>query len=158
MNNAGNDIVLPPEFSGPAQLLLYTRYGDPRDTGFENKWINPWHVQALFPWFPVEWLQIHKHFWPLLEAAFKDLEIYGIADVIKSCGACYKIRTTKEDPLLLSLHSWGAAIDLNTQANIAGVQDRWSQGFIEVMQAHKIYCRQLSEGPRAHSHFAMVNG
>ena len=47
MEHAGEELVLPPEFSGPAQLILYTRYGDPREVGWEHKWIVNWHVPRL---------------------------------------------------------------------------------------------------------------
>ncbi len=158
MANAGNDIVLPPEYSGPAQLLLYTRYGNPRDIAFENKWIYSWNVQDAFPWFPVQKLRIHKHFWPLLDAAFKELELYNLHDEIKGIGDCYSIHTINETQPLLSMHSWGAALDMHTNPDALLNKAIWSNDFIEIMEKHAIHCGQKWAVHAEPHHFAMVNG
>jgi len=49
MFDGANEIKLPPAFSGPGQLVLFTRYGDPRGAGWENKWITQWRVQQTHP-------------------------------------------------------------------------------------------------------------
>ncbi len=152
------DIVPPIEFSGEAQLILYTRYGDPRVAGWDNKWLTNWHVQSLFPWFPVSDFMVHKHFRPLLENAFRQLEIKDLHKEILSFDGCYQIRSMGINEAVLSVHSWGAGIDLNGKNNPIGSQGLWSNPFIDVMTQCDIFCGQNWNGRKDPKHFAMVNG
>ncbi len=158
MAQEGNDLILPAEFSGPAQLLLYTRYGDPREATFEQKWITSWAVQDSFPWFPLKRLLIHKHFWPLLDDAFRELEIYDLHNEIVTIGDCYNVHYLSENQSVLSVHSWGAAIDLNMNARHEGGLCTWSDDFVAIMEKHKVHCGQTWAGHIEPCHFAMVNG
>ena len=150
-------VKIPIEFSGPGQLLLFTRYGDPREAGFEQKWITDWFVQEQFPWFPKRQLSVHKHFRPLLEKAFTDLTVLGMQDEIKTADKGFVIRTIKGSPVL-SLHCWGAAIDLNARENPTGSAGAWSKEVIEVMVNNQVFCGQNWIGRKDPMHFAMVNG
>ena len=156
MNTVANEIVLPPEFSGPAPLVLYTRYGDPRVPGWENKWITTWKPQLMHPWFPAEEVRIHKHFWPLLQDAFVQLEGLGLHREIISYHCGYHMAHIHESPVL-SVHSWGAAIDMNADENPTGSIGRWSKEFLEVMTTNGIYCGQNWHN-KDPMHFAMVDG
>ncbi|RYD57845.1 MAG: M15 family peptidase [Sphingobacteriales bacterium] len=158
MSNTPQDITPPVEFSGEGQLLLYTRYGDPRDSGFENKWITSWHVQNRFPWFPQENIMVHKHFKTILEQAFAELELNGVHAEIKEINETYSLRTVKGSSEVLSVHSWGAAIDMNATDNPLGSMGNWSQTFIDVMQRNEIHCGQLWLPRQDAMHFSMVNG
>lgn len=158
MKPEANDIVLPPEFSGPAQLLLYTRYGDPREKGWETKWITDWHIRDVFAWFPKETIRIHKHFKDMLESAFHQLVALGLDKEIKTIDDCYILRNHTGRKEVLSVHSWGAGIDMNATDNITGSLGTWSDLFITTMEASKIYCGQRWEGRAEPMHFAMVNG
>lgn len=153
-----HDISPPPEFSGEAQLILFTRYGDPREAGWENKWLNNWHVKSVFNWFPAEEMYIHKHFRPILEKAFRLLEIKNLHKEIKSFEGCYEIRGMGANETVLSVHSWGAGIDLNTQDNPLGSQGAWSNAFLDAMQQCDVFCGQNWSGRKDPKHFAMVNG
>ena len=157
MFNDSNDLRLPVAFSGPAQLILYTRYGDPRQPGWRNKWIHKWQVQQLHPWFPVKEIEMHKHFWPLLQDAFLELEKSGLHTEIHSCQSPGKLVYVHGGPVL-SVHSWGAAIDLNPEDNPTGTEGKWSQEFIKVFSKHGIFCGQNWTGIKEPMHFAMVNG
>ena len=152
-----NDLLLPPEFSGPAQLVLYTRYDDPRIPGWESKWITNWKVQQLHPWFPEEEINVHKHFWPMLRDAFLEMEKLGLHKEIKSYHACHELVHLPGSPVL-SVHCWGAAIDLNADDNPRGSVGAWSEGFIKVMVKNGIYCGQNWTGVKEPMHFAMVDG
>lgn len=158
MAHAGRDLVLPPEFSEPGQLLLFTRYGDPRAAGFDHKWITSWRIKNEFPWFPRERVQIHKHFWPLLKEAFHELEIYGLNHEIKTAGECYHVHPNSNDDRLLSLHSWGASIDLNTDVYRICQSKGWSNDFVDIMEKHQVYCGQNNADHPEPCLFAMVNG
>ncbi len=152
-----DDLKLPPAFSGPAQLVLFTRYDDPRTAGWNAKWLTHWHVQQLHPWFPAESIKIHKHFWPLLHDAFSELERLGLHTEIKSFHRGHKLGHLHNSPVL-SVHSWGAAIDLNAEENAMGTVGTWSDDFIRVMVKNGIYCGQNWTGSKEPMHFAMVNG
>jgi hypothetical protein len=157
MNYEAKNIVLPPEFSGPSQLLLFTRYGDPRKPGWDLKWINHWHPQVLLPWFPAEELRVHKHLQPLLEAAFLELKSLGLHTEIHAIQQCHKLEHIHDSPVL-SVHSWGAAIDLNAAENPSGSVGSWSKAFIDTMVRNGLYCGQNWTGKREPMHFAMVDG
>jgi hypothetical protein len=154
----GNNIAPPPEFSGEAQLILFTRYGDPRETGWDNKWLNNWHVKAMFEWFPVSDMLIHKHFRPLLEKAFRLLEMKDLHREIKTFDGCFGIRGMGNNETVLSVHSWGAAIDLNAMDNPIGSQGLWGNAFIDAMEQCDVFCGQNWTGRKDPKHFAMVNG
>lgn len=149
---------LPTEFSGDAQLVLYTRYGDPRDLGWENKWLNMWHVKSVFPWFPAAEITLHKHFKPILEKALSILDANGLYKEIRSFDGAFEVRGMGNNQSVLSVHSWGAGIDLNAAQNPIGSQGSWSDAFIETMQQANIYCGQTWTGRKDPKHFAMVNG
>jgi hypothetical protein len=149
---------IPPEFSGPAQLILYTRYGDPRESGWENKWMTVYPVQETFPWFPNKRIYLHKHFWPLLQQAFKDLMQRGLHHEIKTFDDGYHLRNIRGSSCVLSVHSWGAAIDLNSRENPMGSNGLWSPGFIEIMTANQIFCGQNWSARKDPMHFALVDG
>jgi hypothetical protein len=152
------DIQPPLAFSGKGQLLLFTRYGDPREAGWETKWIHEWNIKETFSWFPKDYICIHKHFHPILEAALKELEQEGLHTEIKTFKECYKVRNISGSKAVLSVHSWGAAIDLNAKENPLGSQGVWSEAFIKVMQKNDIICGMNWEDRKDPMHFSMVNG
>lgn len=157
MKSERENLKLPPAFSGPAQLVLFTRYDDPRTAGWEHKWITTWHVRQLHPWFPVEDIKIHKHFLPMLQAAFLELEKLGLHTEIKTVHTSFKTQYLQDSPVL-SVHSWGAAIDLNALDNPMGTIGRWSREFMDVMMKNGIHCGQNWTGVKEPMHFAMVDG
>ena len=153
-----HDITPPIEFSGPAQLVLFTRYGDPRDAGFEQKWMTTWDVSDIHPWFPEKNIYIHKHFWPMLDAAFKNLVKRDLHHAIRTFDGCYEMRHLKGSTGVLSVHSWGAAIDLNAKDNMLGSAGSWDSDFLKAMTDAGVYCGQNWDGRKDPMHFAMVNG
>ncbi len=152
------ELNVPAAFSGLGQLLLYTRYGDPRDPGFEQKWLTVWDVKDAFPWFPKRRLYIHKHFQPMLEAAFKDLSVLNLQEEILTYDGCFNLRMIRGSRSVLSVHAWGAAIDLNAKENPLGGAGQWSEAFIAVLEKHDICCGQSWNGRKDPMHFAMVTG
>lgn len=152
------ELHIPPEFSGAAQLVLYTRYGDPRKPGWENKWMTLWTVQEHFPWFPKKRIYLHKHFKPLLENAFTALSVAGLQEEIQTFDGAFHIRNIRGSRAVLSVHSWGAAIDLNARLNPLGSSGQWSEAFLDIMTRHHIYPGQLWHGRKDPMHFAMVDG
>jgi len=157
MANEQRQLKLPLAFSGSAQLLLYTRYGDPRIPGWANKWITTWKVRDYFPWFPAEEIKVHKHFWPILKEAFIELSKTGLYKEIKTFNNCYELSYLCNSPVL-SVHSWGAAVDMNAEENPKGAIGTWSPEFIKVMEKYHICCGQTWNGNHNAMHFSMVEG
>lgn len=153
-----DNLNVPPKFSGAAQLQLYTRYGDPEEAGFEEKWINHWVLGSAFPWFPAEHMLVHKHFRTALDAAFRDLEMLDLHTEIKSFDGAFRIRKVRGSSTVLSIHSWGFAIDLNAALNPLASDGTWTEAFLRVMNKHGIYCGQQWPGRKDPMHFALVNG
>ena len=150
--------VIPVAFSAPAQLNLYERYGDPRIQGWEEKWLMPWDIQKDFSWFPQRSAVIHKDFRPLLKNVFEQLEFKGLHTEIKTFDGLFSQRPVRGGRSALSVHSWGAAIDLNAKQNPLGTAGIWTKAFIETMCYNHIYCGQNWNGRKDPMHFAMVNG
>jgi len=158
MNYSDKALSIPPEFNGQAQLILYTRYGDPRECGWEGKWMSLWHVGEAHPWFPEKSIYVHKHFRPLLDAAFTELAGLGLHEEIQTMDCAHHLRYLNQGKGVLSVHSWGAAIDLNASLNLLGSTGSWSDGFIAAMMRHSICCGQTWQGRPHPMHFAMVDG
>jgi hypothetical protein len=148
----------PVAFAAPAQQILYTRYGDPRTPGWESKWMTLWPVREQLPWFPQAKIYIHKDFKEALLPALKALETAGLHQEIKSFDGCFNIRHVRGGYSVLSIHSWGAAIDLNARDNPMATLGKWSPAFIATMAKHGIYCGQSWTGRKDPMHFALVNG
>ncbi|HTN44930.1 MAG TPA: hypothetical protein VL098_01195 [Flavipsychrobacter sp.] len=149
-------IILPVAFSEAAQLILFTRYGDPRVPGWEQRWMTDWFVREHFPWFPQERLYVHKHFKILLENAFRELELLGLMEEVGSVSKCHLKKSDAKG--LLSLHSWGAAIDMLPKNQSGKKNNSWSKEFIHIMNANDIWCGQNTPPPFAYAHrFCMVD-
>jgi hypothetical protein len=149
MNHMAHTQPLPVAFAAPAQEALYRRYGDLRSAGWEARWMELWLICETFAWFPQNRIYIHKDFKAVLAPALKALEAKGLHKEVKTCDGCYSV---------LSVHSWGAAIDLNARENPMATAGKWSLAFIETMSSHKLYCGQSWTGRKDPMHFAMVNG
>lgn len=149
---------LPVAFAAPAQQYLYEKYGDPRMKGWESRWMKLWPIRKAFPWFPQEKMYLHKDFQPVLENALKALMANGCYREIRTFDGCFNIRHVRGGYSVLSIHSWGAAIDLNARENPIATAGKWSRDFIDTMQQQGIYCGQSWTGRKDPMHFAMVNG
>lgn len=146
------------DFSGSAQQILYRRYGDSRDEGWENKWMEEWQVRNDFEWFPTTVIYLHKDFKPRLHAAFAELQQKWLHKEISTFDGAFNIRRVRGSDSALSVHSWGAAIDMNAAYNPMGTEGTWTYAFLEVMLLNGIFCGQNWTGRKDPMHFAMVNG
>jgi hypothetical protein len=145
-------------YNGKPQRELYRRYGDPRVKGWGNKWMVIWKVKQDFPWFPAERVYIHKDFRLRVRQVLSMLEVAGLHKEIKSFDGCYALRTVRGTENLLSVHSWGCAIDLNAALNPLGSEGQWSPDFITVMENCGVFCGSRWAGRPDPMHFALVNG
>ncbi len=153
-----HELLLANEFSGDTQQLLQNRYGDPRKKGWAKQWLYVWKVKNDFSWFPSATLYIHRHFYPKLKNAFIQLEQKGLHSEIKTLDEDYNIRYIHGSTYVLSLHSWGAAVDMNAVTNSLGSSGTWSKSFIDIMIQNDICCGQTWTGRKDPMHFAMING
>ena len=94
----------------------------------------------------------------MLENAFRELMIHDLYTEIKTFDGGYKVRNIKGSKSVLSLHAWGASIDMNALQNPHGASGRWSEQFLQIMVNNGIYCGQNWIGRKDPMHFAMVNG
>jgi|GEM_PF-858998 len=145
-------------YNGKAQRELYRLYGDPRVKGWGNKWMVLWRIKQKFPWFPAEKIYIHKDFREKLTRALYLLEMADLHKEIKTFDGCYNLRTVRGTDTILSVHSWGCAIDLNAHLNPLGAEADWSADFIGVMEHCGIFCGSRWHGRPDAMHFALVNG
>lgn len=145
-------------YAGKPQRELHRLYGDPREKGWGNRWMSIWNIRRDFPWFPAERVYIHKDFKEKLTRAFKVLEAAELHKEIKTFDGCYCIRTVRGTDSLLSVHSWGCAIDLNAKRNPLGAEADWSHDFISVMEHCGIFSGSRWHGRPDPMHFALVNG
>ncbi len=145
-------------FSGTAQQYLFQKYGDPCAKGWGASWLINWKVRSSFNWFPADAICVHKAFHPRLLNAFTQLEVLGLHREIKTFDDGYGIRFISGSTTILSVHSWGAAIDLNADENPLGSIGCWTNEFIDVMLQNGIFCGRNWTGRKDPMHFAMVNG
>jgi hypothetical protein len=145
-------------FSAQAQQSLYHAYGDPREAGWQERWLTRWAIREDFPWFPAGRLLLHEDLKTLLFTAFAELERKGLHREIESCEGCFGIRHVHGPYSVLSVHSWGAAIDLNSADNTAPRDFAWSTDFLDTMVSKKIFCGQLWNSCPEPGHFSMVCG
>jgi hypothetical protein len=117
-----------------------------------------WDIRNDFPWFPAAGMYVHKDFKPRLHSAFSELQQKGLHREIRSFDGAFDIRTVRGSDTALSIHSWGAAIDMNAADNPVGTAGTWTCSFLEVMLLNGIFCGQNWVGRKDPMHFAMVNG
>lgn len=146
------------DVSASAQQILYRKYGLPMHEHFYSTHIMKWGVGYAFPWFPVENILIHRDFAKRLNNAFKELEQRGLHKEIISVEECYALRKVTGSPSAISIHSWGCAIDMNSEQNHIGTSGTWTTAFLEVMLLNGVFCGQNWQGRKVPNHFAMVNG
>ena len=81
----------------------------------------------------------HRAIAPQLRAALRQLVSEGRSSLIdpSEYAGCYAPRFVNRDPKSsISHHSWGVALDLNSESNPFGVQGPQPKRLIEVMEAH----------------------
>lgn len=140
----------------PARLtrqMILSKYGEPGHE-YELKYMSTWEFGDKYPWFPVKHIYCNKEFGVQLDRAFHDLQVVGVHTEIKTFDGCYNIRNTR-GTALISLHSWGMAIDLNASMEKLGqINTHWSDKFIEIMREH-VYWGGDYKGRKDPMHFSL---
>jgi hypothetical protein len=139
---------LPPVPNGFAEVLA--AYGDPRPLLSADGSLSPdnealWQRQTLsrgtlpFP-IPVEAGKVKTSFYAhhklvsAFEAVFEEIARLGLQDHIRSWGGIYNFRPIRGTTARLSLHCFGAAIDLNSESNKLGSEGDMSPRVVEVFE------------------------
>ena len=79
----------------------------------------------------------NKVVFPALDAAMLELQRRGLSGLVHSFAGCYSARTVNRVPtLLLSHHSWGAAVDINAPENPFGSKPVQDPRLVAVMRDH----------------------
>ena len=132
-----------------AQETMIAKYGLP-DGKYQSKWCILWEVQQDFPWFPAERIFLNKDFKDILYKAFVTLRLNGLQSEIKTYNGCLVVRPIR-GANSISMHAWGAAIDLNAQDDpmVINVPEdqitpairlgKWSQAFVDAMKSAGLY-------------------
>ncbi len=97
-------------------------FGDPtKDRAvFEKRNMVVWNCQKEFATLPFKRMYVNYHILPKLQVTFKVLQHMGLLHEIKSFGGCWNVRLIRGSKSMLSIHSWGLAVDFNVDHNPLG--------------------------------------
>lgn len=141
----------------PAKLArsqILAKYGTP-DAAYQKKYCITWDIKQDFPLFPAHQIFLNKDFKDKLFEAFTELNEEGLLSEIKTYDGCLVVRNTRGSTLI-SLHSWGLAMDLNASVEKLGqTTTNWSDRFIEIMTAH-VYWGGQFHGRVDNMHFSLL--
>jgi hypothetical protein len=79
----------------------------------------------------------NKVVFPALDAAMQELQRRGLSSLVHSFAGCYSARMVNRVPtMLLSHHSWGAAVDINAPENPFGARPTQDPRLVALMHAN----------------------
>lgn len=146
--------LLPPSPPVPVGLQrVFEVFGDPRPLfdasgNIDAKGLWQWERQILargeFP-FPISvraaaetmvirGFQAHRLLVPVFEAVFQEIDRLGLRSCIRSFDGIYNFRKIRGSTSSLSLHAFGAAIDLDAATNALGTRGDMDPRVIEVFE------------------------
>jgi D-alanyl-D-alanine carboxypeptidase-like protein/putative peptidoglycan binding protein len=73
------------------------------------------------------------------EAVFAEIQRRGLVEQIRSWGGIYNFRAIRGTTRRLSLHAFGAALDLNPDTNRLGTEGDMSPAIVEVFEHHGFF-------------------
>lgn len=131
-----------------AQEQMIAKYGMP-DATYQSKFCVLWNVQVSFPWFPVKNIFLNVDFRTMLAKSFQAVQDAGLQSEIKVFSGCLVVRPVRGSSSI-SMHSWGAAIDMNAQDDPMVIEPladitpamrlgKWSQGFVDAITSSGIF-------------------
>lgn len=106
------------------------RYGEPLPKN-EGKYMVLWDVPAdineALPVVPNK-IYCNKDLVKPLEKSFRNIIARGLGNELKTWDGCFNVRKMR-GRALMSIHSWGAAIDINAATNRLGQLPTMSKAF-----------------------------
>ena len=152
INNILN-VVIPGRKARQTRAQILSIYGEP-GAAYEAKYCVTWQIKNDFAWFPATNILINKEFKDLLFQAFTELQANNCHTEIKTYDGCLVIRNTR-GTVLISLHSWGMAIDMNASVEKLGQPfTHWSNLFIQIMTKY-VYWGGQFQGRKDPMHFSL---
>jgi hypothetical protein len=104
------------------------KYGTPSQA---NKWMVLWNIpEELKVGMIPKRIYCNSDLVEPLKLAFKSLINTGMVDELKTWDGCFNIRKMAGSNLM-SLHSWGIAVDVNAAENGLGQPPKLSKEFVE---------------------------
>lgn len=103
--------------------LLNARFGNPvlNQAKFEAQNMMLWDCQKEFPVLPFRRMYINRYILIPLQETFRLLQDAGLLTEIKTFDGCFNIRHIRGSTSVLSIHSWGLAVDFNASDNPLGL-------------------------------------
>jgi len=103
---------------------VYKIFGDPLQNAWSSTNLDYCFIPDSFKCFPLvkgkRAFTTHKLMIPVFESVFKEINRQGLAPEIYSYDGCFNLRKIRGSIKMLSLHSWGIAIDINYAGNELG--------------------------------------
>jgi hypothetical protein len=81
----------------------------------------------------VSQITCHKRLCSIFAEVFSSIQSTGLEKHITSFGGCFSFRPQRTGAKL-STHSWGIAIDLNTETNAQGTAGNMDPGIVEILR------------------------
>jgi hypothetical protein len=96
-----------------------------------NRWLTLWIVpeELHVGWIPKK-IYLNKDLIKPLSLAFLNLIERGLVDELKSWDGCFNIRAMRGQ-VIMSLHSWAIAVDVNAKENPMGKKPKLSAEFVK---------------------------
>lgn len=90
---------------------------------FAKQWLTVYDCGIEFPELPFKKMYVNKDLVLPLKLAFSKLKENNLLHEIKSFGGCWNVRYIRgyEKQGILSIHSWGMAVDFNVSDNPLGM-------------------------------------
>lgn len=103
---------------------ITAKFGDPvlDRAVFERNNMVVWNCGQEFP-VPFKKMYVNAYILPKLQITFKALQSAGLLSELRTFGGCWMVRPVRGYKNLLSIHSWGIAVDFNVEDNPLG----WSR-------------------------------
>jgi hypothetical protein len=131
-----------------AQETMISKYGQP-DGAYQAKFCILWHIIQDFPWFPASAIFLNKDFKDMLFKSFTAVQAASLQGYIKVYNGCLVNRPVRGSNAI-SMHAWGAAIDLNASADPMVIKEfykitaadrlgTWPQPFVTAMESGGVF-------------------
>jgi hypothetical protein len=128
------------------------KYGAPASN---NPWMVVWDVPAEIELgFIPKKIYCNKDLVTPLEQAFKNLIARGCVKELKTWDGCFNIRPMRNGRLM-SLHSWGIAVDVNAFENGLGKTPKLSKEFVKCFTDAGFDWGGFWEHPKDGMHFQL---
>jgi hypothetical protein len=111
------------------------KFGRPDDVHNEARCMTFYHPPAGIPAIPRR-IYCNRELVKPLDAALKEIELRGMANLIKTWDGCFAIRPIRGTTGTWSMHSWGLAFDINAKTNGLGQEPTMPPQLVEVFKRH----------------------